>query len=133
MRTIDSHTHILTQETAALLREAAPQVPVSITPADAETAALNVGGTLYRPFPTGGFDIARRLREMDAAGVDVHVLSATPQTYLYNEDATLTAVTAAIQNDQIAKHIARIPRVSWGLPRCRCRTPSARPTSSSAP
>ena len=115
LRTIDSHTHILTQETAALLREAAPQVPVSITPADAETAALDVGGTLYRPFPTGGFDIARRLRDMDAAGVDVHVLSATPQTYLYNQDAALTAVTAAIQNDQIAKHIATHPTRFMGI------------------
>jgi aminocarboxymuconate-semialdehyde decarboxylase len=36
-------------------------------------------------------------------GVDVQVLSATPQTYLYNQDASLGAATAAIQNDQIAK------------------------------
>src|SRR5471032_2932404 len=109
VRTIDTHTHILTQETAALLRKAAPKVPVTITPDDAESALLDVGGVLYRPFPTGGFDIARRLRDMDAAGVDVQVLSATPQTYLYNQDAALTAVTAAIQNDQMAKHIAAHP------------------------
>ena len=87
LRTIDTHTHILTQETAALLRKAAPKVPVTITPDDAESALLDVGGVLYRPFPTGGFDIPRRLRDMDAAGVDVQVLSATPQTYLYNQDA----------------------------------------------
>ncbi len=114
-RTIDTHTHILTQETAALLRKAAPKVAVTITPTDAESAALDVGGTVYRPFPTGGFDIARRLRDMDAAGVDVHVLSATPQTYLYNQDAALTAVTAAIQNDQIAKHIAAYPMRFLGI------------------
>ena len=98
-----------------MLREAAPQVPVTITPVDAEAAALDVGGTVYRPFPTGGFDIARRLRDMDAAGVDVHVLSATPQTYLYNQDAALTAITAAIQNDQIAKHIAAHPTRFLGI------------------
>ena len=115
LRTIDTHTHILTQETAALLREAAPQVPVSITPADAEAAALDVGGTVYRPFPTGGFDIARRLRDMDAAGFDMHVLSATPQTYLYDQDAALTVITAAIQNDQIAKHIAAHPARFLGI------------------
>jgi aminocarboxymuconate-semialdehyde decarboxylase len=115
LRTIDTHTHILTQETAALLSKAAPKVPVTITPADAESAALDVGGTVYRPFPTGGFDIARRLRDMDAMGVDVHVLSATPQTYLYNQEPVLAAALSAIQNDQIAKHIATHPDRFMGI------------------
>ncbi len=115
LRTIDTHTHILTQETAALLSKAAPKVPVTITPTDADSATLDVGGTVYRPFPTGGFDIARRLRDMDTMGVDVHVLSATPQTYLYNQDAALTAATAALQNDQIARHIAAHPDRFMGI------------------
>jgi len=114
-RTIDTHTHILTQETAALLSKEAPQVPVRITPTDAESAALDVGGVVYRPFPTGGFDIARRLRDMDATGVDVHVLSVTPQTYLYNQEPELGAVLAAIQNDQIAKHVAAHPGRFMGI------------------
>ena len=112
-RTIDIHTHILTQETAALLRQAGAKV--TITPDDAESAALDVGGVVYRPFPTGGFDIARRLQDMDATGVDVHVLSATPQTYLYKQEAALGATTSAIQNDQIAKHIAAHPTRFMGI------------------
>ena len=64
---------------------------------------------MYRPFPTGGFDIPRRLNDMDATGVDVHVLSASPQTYLYNLDPSLSATVAAIQNDQMAKHVAAHP------------------------
>ena len=113
IRTIDTHTHILTQETAALLTKAG--VNVTITPADAENAALDVAGVVYRPFPTGGFDIARRLRDMDAASVDVHVLSATPQTYLYNQEAALAATTSAIQNEQIAKHVAAHPERFLGI------------------
>jgi aminocarboxymuconate-semialdehyde decarboxylase len=112
-RTIDIHTHILTQETAALLSQAGAKV--TITPDDAESAALDVGGVEYRPFPTGGFDIARRLQDMDATGVDVHVLSATPQTYLYKQEAALGATTSAIQNDQIAKHIAAHPTRFMGI------------------
>ena len=112
-RTIDTHTHILTQETAALLTKAG--VKVSITPDNDESAALDVAGVVYRPFPTGGFDIARRLKDMDAAGVDVHVLSATPQTYLYNQEAALGATLAAIQNDQMAKHIAAHPDRFMGI------------------
>ncbi len=69
----------------------------------------------YRPFPRGGFDIAHRLRDMDEAGVDVHVLSATPQTYLYNQEAALGAATAAIQNDQIAKLIKENPQRFMGI------------------
>jgi aminocarboxymuconate-semialdehyde decarboxylase len=112
-RTIDIHTHILAQETAALLSQAGAKV--TITPDDAESAALDVGGVVYRPFPTGGFDIARRLQDMDATGIDVHVLSATPQTYLYKQEAALGATTSAIQNDQIAKHIAAHPTRFMGI------------------
>jgi aminocarboxymuconate-semialdehyde decarboxylase len=114
-RTIDVHSHILTQETATLLRKAAPNVPVTITPIDAAAATLDVGGNAYRPFPTGGFDIAHRLRDMDASGVDMQVLSAAPQTYLYNQEAALCAATAAIQNDQIAKHVADYPQRFLGI------------------
>ncbi len=115
MRTIDTHSHVLTEETAALLRAAAPKVPVTITPMDDAAAVLDVGGTAYRPFPRGGFDIAHRLRDMDAGGIDVQVLSATPQTYLYKQDAALGAATSAIQNDQIAKHIAAHPTRFLGI------------------
>ena len=124
-RTIDIHTHILTQETAALLRKAAPKTPVTITPDDDDFAALDVGGTVYRLFPTGGFDIARRLRDMNAAGVDVHVLSATPQTYLYGLEPALGAVTSAIQNDQIAKHVAAHPDRFWGIATLPMQDPKA--------
>lgn len=107
VRTIDTHTHILTLETAALLTRAGAKV--TITPIDGENATFDVGGVVYKPFPTGGFDIARRLKDMDATGIDVHVLSASPQTYLYNLEPELSATVAAIQNDQMAKHVAAHP------------------------
>jgi aminocarboxymuconate-semialdehyde decarboxylase len=115
VRTIDTHTHVLTEETAALLRKEAPKVPVTITPIDKDFATLDVGGVAYRPYPRGGFDIAHRLRDMDASGVDVHVLSVTPQTYLYNEDAALGAATSALQNDQIAKLAKENPQRFMGI------------------
>jgi aminocarboxymuconate-semialdehyde decarboxylase len=122
LRTIDTHTHILTLETSALLTKAGAKV--AITPDNAEWAAFDVVGTVYRPFPTGGFDIARRLKDMDASGVDVHVLSATPQTYLYTQGEELSATLAAIQNDQMAKHIAAHPTRFMGI----ATLPMASPT-----
>ena len=80
LRTIDTHTHILTDETCALLRSEARGTAVSITPIDDASASLEAAGTVYKPFPRGGYDVAARLRDMDATGVDVQVLSATPQT-----------------------------------------------------
>ena len=108
-RTIDTHTHILTQETMALLGKESPKAAVSVTPIDKDFATLDVAGTVYRPFPTGGFDVERRLKDMDATGVDVHVLSATPQSYLYGLEPALGVVTSTIQNNQMAKLVKQQP------------------------
>jgi aminocarboxymuconate-semialdehyde decarboxylase len=109
IQTIDVHTHVLTEETIRLLQKEAPKLAVSLSPIDAEAGVLEVAGTPYRPFPRGGWDIEQRLHDMDAAEVDVHVLSATPQTYLYDHDAALAAACASIQNDQMAKLVADHP------------------------
>jgi aminocarboxymuconate-semialdehyde decarboxylase len=109
LRTVDTHTHVLTEETIALLNKEAPRLGVRLTPIDADNAVLEVAGVPYRPFPRGGFDIEQRLRDMDAAGVDVHVLSATPQTYLTGQEAALGVAAAQIQNEQIARLVRQQP------------------------
>lgn len=114
-RTIDIHTHILTEETIALLAKEAPWVAPKLTPIDADFAVLEVAGTPYRPFPRGGWELERRFKDMDAAEVNVHVLSATPQTYLYDQDAALAAATSTIQNDQIAKLVKAHPDRFMGI------------------
>src|SRR5215475_1102862 len=103
MRAIDVHTHVLTEETMGLLQKEAPKVAPKLGPLDADFAVLEVAGTPYRPFPRGGFDLERRFADMAAAEVDVQVLSATPQTYYYDQEPALGAACATIQNDQIAK------------------------------
>jgi aminocarboxymuconate-semialdehyde decarboxylase len=108
-RTIDTHTHICTLETAAMIGKAAPKAPVTFTKQDDDFWTLDVAGVVYKDFPTGGHDIPRRLKDMDATGVDVHVLSATPQTYLYGLGDELSPLVAQIQNDQMAKHVAAHP------------------------
>ena len=65
----------------------------SIT-ADGELVVLRSKAVMLA---TGGFDIPRRLQDMDATGVDVHVLSATPQTYLYGLGDDLSPIVAAIR------------------------------------
>jgi aminocarboxymuconate-semialdehyde decarboxylase len=108
-RTIDTHTHVLADAMIKLLQKEIPQLGLKLTPIDADNASLEVAGVRYRPFPRGGHDMARRFADMAAAEVDMHVLSATPQTWLYNQDPAITAAAAAIQNDEIARLVKEHP------------------------
>jgi aminocarboxymuconate-semialdehyde decarboxylase len=115
VRTIDCHAHVLTDETMAMLRKEAPRIAPTLSPIDQENFVLEVAGLPYKPFPLGGWNIERRLADMDAAGVDMQLLSNTPQTFLYGQDAALTATTCAIQNDQIAKLVKQHPDRFLGI------------------
>ena len=115
VKTIDTHAHILSEETMRLIASEAPKLAPKLTPIDDDFAVLDVAGTPYRPFPRGGWDLARRLQDMAFAEVDIQVLSNTPQTFLYNQDASLTAAVAALQNDQIAQTVAAHPDRFLGI------------------
>jgi aminocarboxymuconate-semialdehyde decarboxylase len=114
-RTLDIHTHVLTEEMIGLIRKEAPKVAPRMTAIDTDSFILEIAGTPYRPFPRGGFDLERRFADMDAAEVDVQVLSATPQSYLYDQEPALTVACATIQNDQIAKLVATHPDRFLGI------------------
>jgi len=102
-RTIDIHTHILADATIKLLQREMPKLNLKLTAYDGENSALEVAGVPYRPFPRGGHDIARRLADMDRAAVDMHLLSVSPQTWLYSQEAAVGIAAAAIQNEEIAR------------------------------
>ena len=86
--TIDAHAHICTEETMKLLNKETPKVASEAQGHRRRTCyEWTVGGVPYRPFPRGGFDIEQRLKDMKASDVDMQVLSNTPQTFLYNQDA----------------------------------------------
>jgi aminocarboxymuconate-semialdehyde decarboxylase len=114
-RTIDAHAHILAEETMALMRKEAPGIGPRMERIDDDFAVLDVAGSRYRPFPRGGWDMQRRLSDMDAAGVDAQIVCNTPQTFLYNQDPSLTATLAGLQNDEIAKAVAANPKRLIGL------------------
>ena len=110
--------HILSEETMALMRKAAPQIRAA---ASAHLRrrfrrANRRRQPLSRLFPArGGWDMAKRFSDMDAAGVDVQVVSNTPQTFLYNQEPALTAALAALQNDQTAAAVATHPERLMGI------------------
>jgi aminocarboxymuconate-semialdehyde decarboxylase len=115
MKVIDTHAHILSEETMRLIGKEAPKVNPNLKPIDKEFAVIEVAGVAYKPFPRGAWDMEKRLADMDSSEVDIQVISITPQTFLYNQDASLNAVLAAIQNDQIAKHVKAQPERLIGI------------------
>jgi len=112
---IDAHAHILTEETMKLLEKETPKVAPKLAPIEKDNFELSIAGVPYRPFPRGGFDIDQRLKDMAASDVDMQVLSNTPQTFLYNQDAGLTTAASIVQNDQIAKHVRDYPKSFYGI------------------
>jgi len=108
-RTIDTHAHILNDETMRLIAKEAPKLAPVLKDPKAEVTTLTVGNTPYHPFIRGGWDIERRLKDMDDTLVDVQVLSATPQTYYYDQEASVGVVLSKIQNEQMAKHVKDQP------------------------
>ena len=84
---IDAHAHICTEETMKLLNKETPKVASSLKEYEKDISNGRSAGVPYRPLPRGGFDIEQRLKDMKASDVDMQVLSNTPQTFLYNQDA----------------------------------------------
>ncbi len=109
MRTIDTHTHVLADDTIKLMQKEIPRLGLKLTPFDPDNAVIEVAGVAYRPFPRGGHDIERRLADMASAEIDVHLLSAAPQTWLYGQEAAIGAAAAVIQNDEIARLVKQKP------------------------
>jgi aminocarboxymuconate-semialdehyde decarboxylase len=115
MRTIDTHTHVLDDDTIKLLQKEIPSLGLKLAPYDADNAVIEVAGVPYRPFPRGGHNIERRLADMDAAEVDMHVLSASPQTWLYGQEAAIGTAASAIQNEGIARLVKEKPDRFCGI------------------
>jgi aminocarboxymuconate-semialdehyde decarboxylase len=122
---IDAHAHILTEETMKLLEKETPKVAPKLSSLGNDMYELSVAGVPYRPFPKGGFDIEQRFKDMATSEVDMQVLSNTPQTFLYNQDAGLTTATSIVQNDQIAKHVKDYPKRFYGLATLPMQAPKA--------
>jgi aminocarboxymuconate-semialdehyde decarboxylase len=108
-KTIDTHTHILADATIKLLNQEIPKLAIKLAAIDGDSSMLEVAGTPYRPFPRGGHDVARRFADMDATGVDMHVLSGAPQAWLYGQEAGVGVAAAIIQNDEMARLVKEHP------------------------
>ena len=80
--------------------------------------------------PKVRFTVEERLKDMDAQGVDVQVVSIHTPFFGYHLDAAQGLALARDVNDEIAGMARAAARAaSPASPRCRCRT-SSRPSTS---
>ncbi len=113
LRRIDFHTHVVPR----VLEHFAPPAPswpelVLATPA---CGYLARNGTAIRALDDRSWDVARRIADMDAAGVDVQVLSPLPATFAYDFAPGDTQRFARLQNDAIAEIVRERPGRFAGL------------------
>jgi aminocarboxymuconate-semialdehyde decarboxylase len=125
LRTIDVHAHILTEETLKVLQREVPSYRLKLRDVGADFATLDMGAISYPKFPRGGWDLERRLRDMQAARFDRQVLSVLPQTVAYDEESDLALAMSQIQNEQIAALVKRYPERFLGLGTVPLQAPDA--------
>ena len=109
--TIDVHTHMLTRRWLELLHERGDPYGVVVRP-DGRDEIYRGATPVMFPQP-GHFDYDARIEHMDAAGIDVSIVSLTcPNVYWGGEEVSVAA--ARESNDSMAEAERAYPaRIKW--------------------
>lgn len=115
--TIDFHCHVLTPAAEPLVAERPEkkaEPTLMLQAIGAASVAHNNTVMLPQAVPklTG---LAQRLKDMDAMGVDIQVLSPAPPQYYYWADPDLAQALVRVQNEHVAALCAQHPDRFVGL------------------
>ena len=115
--TIDLHAHLLTPAVEPLVADC-PQKQgepeMMLRAQGAASVAHNVQKMLPNAFRKMT-NLEERLRDMDAMGVDVQVLSPSPNQYYYWAQTDLAKEIVRVQNEHVAATCATNPERFYGL------------------
>jgi aminocarboxymuconate-semialdehyde decarboxylase len=108
MTIIDVHTHMLNRDWLELIREHGKPRYELRKSLDAPEGIMIDGAPFMTPMP-GHFDYATRIERMDAADVDLAIVSLTcPNVYFGSEEISLKG--AQIVNDDMAEAQSQYPK-----------------------
>jgi aminocarboxymuconate-semialdehyde decarboxylase len=103
---IDIHAHHFgTHAPDTNLLRRGPELP-RLTVESPGMGRIMVGDSPFRNVRAALWNVQERLADMDAAGVDVQVISPVPVTMVYDGDPVLAADYARYHNDEIASAMA---------------------------
>jgi aminocarboxymuconate-semialdehyde decarboxylase len=103
---VDVHTHMLSEAWLDLLERAGGRYRLAAVPGGQR--AVTVGGAPFMTLTPGMLDYDMRVRAMDAAGVDVAIVSLTCPNVYFGDEA-VSARAARVVNDDMAQAQGRYP------------------------
>lgn len=106
---VDVHAHILSEDMMKRLRKEAPELGFELSAIDGFGATLRIGHIVQTPYARGGWDLDKRLADMEAAGVDMQVVTVVPQTFLYDLEPKRTEALADLQNQALSELVKKMP------------------------
>ncbi len=99
---VDFHTHFIPQQFPDMGEKYGGEGWPTLLQAGPCQADIYHAGKHYRRIDDRSWDPERRLKDMDAEGIDVQVLSPIPVTFAYRFSAQTVLELAQLQNDAIA-------------------------------
>lgn len=124
---IDLHAHVVLEGTLGAAGLLGPELDegdaAAGRPPSFRIGGYCLEGVAYRGTPF--MDVDLRLAAMDAAGIDLQVLSPNPLTYLAHSEPELAASFARRHNDELAALIAPHPGRLAGLAQVPVQDPAA--------
>lgn len=111
MTMIDMHSHFLPMITKAEAHAVEPErAPWLAVEPGADTGQIMLGERPFRPVYQALWDPDYRVRELDAQGIDMQVVCATPVMFGYAWEAARAADWATQMNEKAIAFCARHPR-----------------------
>ncbi|MCL4183005.1 MAG: amidohydrolase family protein [Burkholderiaceae bacterium] len=112
---IDIHSHFFPRLSEAQARMGeAGNTPWLAVDADGRSGQIMLGERPFRPVTRELWDAEARVRALDAAGIDLQIVCATPVMFGYAWEAARAAEWAASMNEKAARYCAVRPaRLRW--------------------
>jgi aminocarboxymuconate-semialdehyde decarboxylase len=114
-RKIDIHTHFIPKQFPEMAKKYGGEGWPMLLHRGLCQADIYYAGKHYRQIDDRSWDPERRLKDMDAEGIAVQVLSPIPVTFAYRFSAQAVLELAQLQNDEIANVTSVAPERFIGL------------------
>jgi aminocarboxymuconate-semialdehyde decarboxylase len=121
---IDVHAHYVPQSYVEQASRAPGSLGATLAESD-EGVSIEIGSRSFLCPTPGVYDDGERLLDMDAAGVDVHVLAPAPFLFYYWAEPELALEVARLTNDSVAASVAAHPDRFVGLATVPLSSPDA--------